>query len=604
MVTLNLHSMRANNYRVVGYRVIATEVDKVIKIRPNCLQSTAQRFFLTAILTIGYVLGSVEPKLSAFTEVASNLSSVQSFCKDSFSLQEIRNHSQTIMFVKPPLWIQSSSDLAPYFFAQSHKVSEQTPSIESVSQSFDEEERRREEKIATLAKKGPSIANKMLWDLKDQDPDIRGVAAKVLGRIKYREAIPALTQMLKNDNDTEVKSAACEALGNMGDYEVLDHIIQALMDPDDRVRASAATSLTAFNQEKRAKEALQFAIKDENILVALAANKALTGEDELPGRPLPPLPKMSPSQPGFSSIFESDNKKVPNRAVNKTAALPQFEIIQEETLEGPFKTQVKMNLLVLGSITEDGLRALLLKIYDSSMTKGGYKYHPRPTVVAIYAYTSRAKYDAQAAQWVAMLLKHGDETSPKISVSDREITAASIKPEERFGLSEDERIKIYQELFQTLCKAEADGQRLAVDQATRSFTLGKNLILSKSVMLQPADSFDLAFPHDSGDYWTVPERSTIRILDKRESPDNIIFCATMLKSPGRQTMIGWVEGSSLLEATGVDPSDLFSKVSDLQDQLKTKYEEQIARKYNFTRFHTGQIDREGFRKNWPYPKTR
>jgi hypothetical protein len=575
-------------------------MDKVIKIRPNCLQSAAQRFFLTAILTIGYVLGSVEPKLSAFTEVASNLSSVQSFCKDSFSLQEIRNHSQTIMFAKPPLWIQSSSDLVLNCFAQSHTVSEQPPSIESVSQSFDEEERHREEKIAELAKKGPSIANKMMEDLRDKDSDVRVTAVKVLGRIKHFEAVLILSETLENDKESEVRSSACEALGMIGDPRAMKAIIRGIEDPEDDVRLSAAFSLIPFYKDPHAQQALQRATRDENRMVASAAVKALKGERYLFDDPIEPL---------IDDLEESPNRKSQNvrppRAIDyKNVVIPQFKIINQETGESPVKTQVVVNILVSGSITEDGLRALLLKIYDSSMTKGGYKYHPRPTVVAIYAYTSRAKYDAQAAQWVAMLLKHGDETSPKISVSDREITVASIKPEERFGLSEDERIKIYQELFQTLCKAEADGQRLAVDQATRSFTLGKNLILSKSVMLQPADSFDLAFPHDSGDYWTVPERSTIRILDKRESPDNIIFCATMLNSPGRQTMIGWVEGSSLLEATGVDPSDLFSKVSDLQDELKTKYEEQIARKYNFTRFHTGQIDREGFRKNWPYPKAR
>lgn len=600
MVTLNLHSMRANNYRVVGYRVIAAAVNKVIKIRPNCFQSNAQRCLLIAILTIGYVLGSAEPKLSAFNAENSNSSSVQSFCKHSFPFQEIRNHVQTIMFVKPPLWIQSSSDLALNCFVQSHKVSEQAPSIESVSQSFDEEERRREEKIAALAKKGPSIANKMMEDLRDKDSDLRVTAVKVLGRIKHFEAVPILSETLENDKESEVRSSACEALGVIGDPRAMKAIIRGIEDPEDDVRLSAAFSLIPFYKDPHAQQALQMATRDENRMVASAAVKALKGERYLFDDPIEPL---------IDDLEESPNRKSQNvrppRAIDyKNVVMPQFKIINQETGETPVKTQVVVNILVSGSITEDGLRALLLKIYDSSMTKGGYKYHPRPTVVAIYAYTSKEKYEAQWGQWTAMLLKHGNESDPKITVRKEEVTAASIKPEERFGLSEDQRIKIWQELFQTFCRAEAEGKRIAVEKNTKSFRVGAIVTVSKQISLGPEspEAFDSTPLQDFYHYGEVPEGSKIKILGRKESTDDINFHATMLNHMDSNTKQGWVAGSELIQATGHAPEDFFLDVNNLQEEIEKNYEELVAKKYNFTRYHTGQIYKEGLRKRWPYPK--
>lgn len=135
--------------------------------------------------------------------------------------------------------------------------------------------------------------------------------------------------------------------------------------------------------------------------------------------------------------------------------LPTYSVLDEDIYDVPVKTQVTLNILVSGEISEPGLRALLNQLYSSTKARRGFKYHDSPTNIYIYAFTTKERAESGMGQWIAMLQKSYDDIKPTISINERQITQLGAKPEEKFGLSEAKRKQIWSEIV----KAE--------DRATR-----------------------------------------------------------------------------------------------------------------------------------------
>jgi HEAT repeat protein len=78
----------------------------------------------------------------------------------------------------------------------------------------------RQESIEGLGKLGvgsPDVVAALVRALKDKDEFVRKAAARALGDVKARDAIPALTQAWKTDKDSMVQSAARDALEKLGE---------------------------------------------------------------------------------------------------------------------------------------------------------------------------------------------------------------------------------------------------------------------------------------------------------------------------------------------------------------------------------------------------
>lgn len=140
---------------------------------------------------------------------------------------------------------------------------------------------------------------------------------------------------------------------------------------------------------------------------------------------------------------------------SKKVVLPQYEVLNEEIYDAPVKAQIVQSLLVSGEITEDGLRALLQKQYDSLKTRRGFTYYKFPTNIFIHAYTTKERYEGGMGQWIAMLAKTYSDTDPTISIKDRQLSQLGAKPVSRFGLSESKRKEVWR------------GIVLAEDRATK-----------------------------------------------------------------------------------------------------------------------------------------
>ncbi len=125
--------------------------------------------------------------------------------------------------------------------------------------------------------------------------------------------------------------------------------------------------------------------------------------------------------------------------------MPTYSVLNEDVYDIPLKTQVELDILVSGEISETGLRALLNKLYTSTKMKKGFKYHTSPTNIYIYAFTSKERFESGMGQWIAMLQQSPGDAKPRIDIKKRQIDQIGAKPEKRFGLSEIQRIDIWKE---------------------------------------------------------------------------------------------------------------------------------------------------------------
>ncbi len=107
----------------------------------------------------------------------------------------------------------------------------------------------------------------------------------------------------------------------------------------------------------------------------------------------------------------------------------------------------QLNILVSGNINEENLEALLRQQFDSVMKRRGFQYHDAPTNVYIYTYDTKEKAQAGQGLWLAMLqMSPSDEGEPKVTVWKEKIARIGQEPEEKFGLSEEQRKQVFKEI--------------------------------------------------------------------------------------------------------------------------------------------------------------
>ncbi len=157
---------------------------------------------------------------------------------------------------------------------------------------------------------------------------------------------------------------------------------------------------------------------------------------------------INPDVKNDKDVKESDRKPL------------EYVVLNEEVHDVPIKTQVQLDILLSGEITEKALRALLKNLYSSIKTRKGFKYHEHPTNIYIYAYTSRAQQQSSMGLWAGMLaLSYGDKT-PTIKIDKEYLTTIKAGPEKKFGLSETQRMQIFREIV----KAEDDAMNAAINK--------------------------------------------------------------------------------------------------------------------------------------------
>lgn len=186
----------------------------------------------------------------------------------------------------------------------------------------------------------------VLKGLKDDNEQLRQMAAKAAIGLESEEVVEPLTEALNNPLESEsVRAMAAEALGGMGSEESVSALIDALKDDNVAVRYAAAAALSG-NVESRVVEALILATKDEDKYVRASAAYAL-GTTRA-GYALIPLIKCA----------EDENEVVRFSAVNSIAGY-DFEDVykrlmiknKDEAFES--KNRILAKIEILGKFKDD-----------------------------------------------------------------------------------------------------------------------------------------------------------------------------------------------------------------------------------------------------------
>ncbi|MBX7222314.1 MAG: HEAT repeat domain-containing protein [Blastocatellia bacterium] len=98
---------------------------------------------------------------------------------------------------------------------------------------------------------GPTLAvqtdlEKMVANLKSPDVLLRRKAAKDLGERRFREATAPLVDAARTDSDPEVRAHAVEALGRIKNFDAVPAMTEVLKDPATLVRRAAIRGLISF----------------------------------------------------------------------------------------------------------------------------------------------------------------------------------------------------------------------------------------------------------------------------------------------------------------------------------------------------------------------
>ena len=124
----------------------------------------------------------------------------------------------------------------------------------------------------TLVRIGTIAVEPLIAALKDSNSVVRGVVAKVLGKIRDARAVVPLIAALEDGNG-DVRLAISRALGGIADARSVKPLIAALKDSEHTVRWAAAESL--FNIGTPAVESLNAALKDRDRHARVAAASTL-----------------------------------------------------------------------------------------------------------------------------------------------------------------------------------------------------------------------------------------------------------------------------------------------------------------------------------------
>jgi len=271
--------------------------------------------------------------------------------------------------------------------------------------------------------------------------------------------------------------------------------------------------------------------------------------------------------------------------------IPRHTVLNEDVYDVPGKTQVKQDVLVSGDISEEGLRTLLGQLYSGIMARRGFQHHDVPTNVYIYAFTSKER--AGSRLWIAMLAKHYDDAKPTISVNEGQVAQLGAKPEERFGLSEEKRKGIWQEIVRAESRAFDEAEGRYPYPFHKHMEVGGNYRLSEQTPLMPEiHATDALAALEKTRY--IPAGGTIEIVEiaNEEGPPWYYVQA-------RGIGMGWVDSVYLIGQFDQENQQRLEDQFALLERLIEEYRAEIARRYGLTREQLEEIGREAIEEYWP-----
>lgn len=278
--------------------------------------------------------------------------------------------------------------------------------------------------------------------------------------------------------------------------------------------------------------------------------------------------------------------------------LPKYEVFDRKVYDTPIKTQVQIDLLVTENLTPKALRNLLAKVFLETDKQRGFKYHPTPTHVFIYAYPDKERAESGSGGWAAMLSKVGKHGHPDVDVNDRLLAALKEKPVEKFGLSEAKRREVWTQLVRAEDRAMKEAEAKYPLEPHKALKVGQEMVLTKQTPLMPDLEPSIAALSRIRRLPTGASIRVLRVAKKSFAP----WYQVVARSPGGSSLgTGWINSMALSGQIKVNGREQLGKQADYQRNLKDQCETQIAKDYGLTEEQLNAISVEGIKKQWPMP---
>lgn len=160
------------------------------------------------------------------------------------------------------------------------------------------------------------------------------------------------------------------------------------------------------------------------------------------------------------------------------AAGVTYTVFKEEISDLPTRTLIVQRIVASGVPTKAELEAEILKRYRAVMARRGFRYNNPATNIGIFVYGT--KEQAHAGQyWIGMISKVkgiSDKKEPQVDINEDRLAALSQAPEERFGLSEQERKHLLREIGAAQDRADREARaRVPDSQVTKQIDLYNKL---------------------------------------------------------------------------------------------------------------------------------
>lgn len=175
-------------------------------------------------------------------------------------------------------------------------------------------------------------------------------------------------------------------------------------------------------------------------------------------------PDVASTFTGFRCVVDVELGTMDNNMqITETPAnidLLSYTLYQDNSTADKESFKVNWDILINSQdITEESLTDLMEYLFQQA-----FEFLPGPTdsrtqLVFMYLYTSKEHADSGMGQWIGMVSKYADSSTPHYSIDELVLKSVNATPENKLGLSELERKEIWNELIHIEDRSFAEAER-------------------------------------------------------------------------------------------------------------------------------------------------
>ncbi len=274
-----------------------------------------------------------------------------------------------------------------------------------------------------------------------------------------------------------------------------------------------------------------------------------------------------------------------------------YQVVDEKLEYDSEKSRIAMRIIVSEKHSKESLTRLLQQLSASIHARIAFQTGAPLHHLVIWSYISKTHVHSKAL-WLANLQQEGD-SEPAIHFNELQLQELRSPPEPRFGLSEEERKEVWQELKRL--------QAVATEQAAAQYPLDpsnfkeveQRFHLSKKttlILAEPETPDPLA---DMKGAVSLIPKTVITLLHSLDQHGRLWHYVEALSPIEEPTQTGWIDSLALANQVQLPDATYRDNVQALADELDFEYKFQLAGKYRLSFRALDQILIEGVFKKWP-----